>query len=554
MRRGTFFLAGALAPLLLSCPTLSAERPGVIVLAQGEQECTPGTEGCPAAPEEEAPPAEQPQQQDAAPEQPAEQPQEQQAAPEEPAEQLQEQQAAPEEPAEQLQEQQAAPEEPVEEQQQQQAAPEEPVEPLQEQQAAPEEPVEEQQQQQAAPEEPVEPLQEQQAAPEETADQPQEQQAQPTIGACPPGTDCPPAEEAAAPQPAAEVDTTVEQQLEAQGDREEANRVRSLRDRLLDQLQEAIVPTPGQQPRADANRRQGRDGDRRRRVYDRDEEHGEVMERRGGGVIIRLDNGDIYVEPDVPDEGGRLLYGADDVNVEQLRGGFTRTTVYRSNGVQIVTVRDRYGEIVRRSKRLPDGREIGLIDNQFGDGNRRRPQIVRVAPPRVNIPHDQYIVDLGHASRQDIRRTLLAPPVDTMERRYTLDEVLRNQEIRAYSPRIDLDTITFEFGSATIGVDQMPTLLALGEVMEEIIYDNPDEMYLIEGHTDLVGTDYDNLLLSYRRAEAVAVALSQNFDIPPENLITEGYGEQYPKVLTEGPERINRRAAVLRLTDIVAQN
>ena len=39
------------------------------------------------------------------------------------------------------------------------------------------------------------------------------------------------------------------------------------------------------------------------------------------------------------------------------------------------------------------------------------------------------------------------------------------------------------------------------------------------------------------------MALSQNFDIPPENLVTEGYGEQYLKVDTDGPERQNRRAA-----------
>ncbi len=445
----------------------------------------------------------------------------------------------------------------LEEPQEQQAAPEEPVEDIQVDPAEAVAAVGSLDVQQAAPEEPVEEQQQQQAAPEEPADQPQEQQAQPTIGACPPGTDCPPAEEAAAPQPAAEVDTTVEQQLEAQGDREEANQVRSLREQLLDQLQRAVGVQTQEEPRADRRRRDGERDDggrwRRDRFYERDDRRGEVVERHGGGIIIRLEGGGIYVEPDVPDEGGRLLYGADNVEVEQLRGGYTRTTVYRRDGTQIVTVRDRYGEIVLRSRILRDGREIVLIDNRFDD-DRRGSWVVRVPPPRISIPREQYIVDLGGASRQDIRQALLAPPVDTIERRYTLQEVLRSEEVRAYTPRVDLDTITFEFGSATIGVDQMPTLFALGEVMEDILRENPDEMYLIEGHTDLVGTDYDNLLLSHRRAEAVAVALSQNFDIPPENLITEGYGEQYPKIATEAPERRNRRAAVLRLTDLIAQN
>jgi outer membrane protein OmpA-like peptidoglycan-associated protein len=369
----------------------------------------------------------------------------------------------------------------------------------------------------------------------------------------------PPAPEGVAPQPAPapEVDTTVEQQLEAQGDREEADRVRTLREQLLDQLQ-GVIGGGGQPPQADRDRRDGRDRDRRRRdrIYDRDEERGEVVERRGGRLIIDLGGGNIYVEPDVPDEGGRLLYDADNVEVEHLRGGRTRTTVYRRNGVQIITLRDRYGDIIRRIKVLPNGREIVLIDNRDdGEDAPRRPIIVDIRPPRIDIPRERYIVDLGRASRDDVRYALTAPPVQEIERPYSLDEVLRNEQVRAYSPRIDLDTITFEFGSATIGEEQMPTLFDLGEVMEEIIAESPDEVYLIEGHTDLVGSNYANLILSDQRAEAVAVALSQNFDIPPENLVTEGYGEEYPKVLTEEPERQNRRATVRRLTDLLqAQN
>jgi outer membrane protein OmpA-like peptidoglycan-associated protein len=34
--------------------------------------------------------------------------------------------------------------------------------------------------------------------------------------------------------------------------------------------------------------------------------------------------------------------------------------------------------------------------------------------------------------------------------------------------------------------------------------------------------------------------------------VTQGYGEQYLKVLTSGPERQNRRAAVRRLTPLLA--
>ncbi len=205
-------------------------------------------------------------------------------------------------------------------------------------------------------------------------------------------------------------------------------------------------------------------------------------------------------------------------------------------------MRDRDGNIIRRVRRTPDGREIVLIDNRFPEGQEAPPaRIILLPPPRIEIPEERYIVDIGRASQQQLQEALLAPPVQAIERPYTLEEVTRSESLRSYVPRIDLDTITFDFGSATIGSDQMQALGQLGLAMEEVLAENPDEVYLIEGHTDAVGSDYDNLILSDRRAEAVAVALSQNFDIPPENLVTEGYGEQYLKVPTEGPARENRR-------------
>ena len=341
--------------------------------------------------------------------------------------------------------------------------------------------------------------------------------------------------------------TTVEQQLEAQGDSEEANRVRTLRDSLLEQFQQSIAPAPGEPPGVPGEPGRGFEGW---------QDNENVVEQRGNDIIIDLGGGQIYVQPVVPDDADRLLYDADNVEVQQLRGGRTRTIVYRRNGVQIITTRDRRGDIVRRVKRMPDGVDIVLYDNRFDedDTRERRPVILRdVRRPRIDIPDDEYIVDLGRADPDQIRGALLAPPVQEVERRYTLDEVLRNEPVRAYSPRIDLDSITFETGSATIGDDQMRSLFYLGQAMEEVLGEHPDEVYLIEGHTDAVGRDYDNLILSDRRAEAVAVALSQNFEIPPENLVTQGYGEQYLKIDTDDPERRNRRATVRRLTGLLEQ-
>ena len=76
-------------------------------------------------------------------------------------------------------------------------------------------------------------------------------------------------------------------------------------------------------------------------------------------------------------------------------------------------------------------------------------------------------------------------------------------------------------------------------------------MFLIEGHTDAVGAEDDNLSLSDRRAESVAVALTEQFQVPPENLVTQGYGEQYLKVDTQGPRGMNRRVTVRRITPLL---
>ncbi|HEY5218144.1 MAG TPA: OmpA family protein, partial [Pseudolabrys sp.] len=98
---------------------------------------------------------------------------------------------------------------------------------------------------------------------------------------------------------------------------------------------------------------------------------------------------------------------------------------------------------------------------------------------------------------------------------------------------------------------QVEKLAALAEGLNRAIEHNPREVFLIEGHTDAVGTDLDNLSLSDRRAESVAIALTQQFNVPPENLTTQGYGEQYLKIPTQAAERANRRVTVRRITPLL---
>jgi len=128
-----------------------------------------------------------------------------------------------------------------------------------------------------------------------------------------------------------------------------------------------------------------------------------------------------------------------------------------------------------------------------------------------------------------------------------------NYLLRDRMRRIDLDGITFEFGAFEVTADQYPKLERIARVMLRVLRNNPDEVFLVEGHTDAVGNDVDNLSLSDRRAEAVAGILSESFAVPPENLVTQGYGKQYLKIETPAPERLNRRVAIRRITPLMSE-
>jgi len=143
--------------------------------------------------------------------------------------------------------------------------------------------------------------------------------------------------------------------------------------------------------------------------------------------------------------------------------------------------------------------------------------------------------------------------VDTLERAYSLEEVRDNYLLRDRMRRIDLDGITFEFGAFEVTPDQYPKLERIAHVMLRVLRNNPAEVFLIEGHTDAVGNDVDNLSLSDRRAEAVAGILSDAFSVPAENLVTQGYGKQFLKIDTPAPERLNRRVAIRRITPLMSE-
>ena len=545
---------------------------------QGEApaEEAPADEAPAEQPPEEAPPAEAPAEEPAVEEAPA--PVEEPAMePEAPAEEApapeQEQAPAEEAPVEQEAPAQEAPveeEAPAEEAPVPQEAPAEPA-PVEEAPAAPEQPADE-----AAPatqtDEPVAPLPPEgpiQQAPQEAPTEEGPLQTAPQEPAAT-GPEATP-EDDEAPAPAEEAPAPAEETVAPEGEApilDSQKEVEGEAPAPTDGEAQAPAPAPedaGPPPTTDAEAQQleapvevqslraeeGRRIDRREEPFER-REGSDVLREFGDRIILQFNNQTIVRS----DDRERLGRDASEVYYEELPRGRTRETIVRENGVQVVTIRDRYGDIVRRSRITPDGREYVLVygDDRGREERRDWRDPGRELPPlRLTIPREEYILDARRAQEpEDYYEFFEQPPVERVRRLYTVDEVKYSARVRDSVRRVDLDTITFEFGAASIAESEISRLDGVASAMERLLEENPAETFLIEGHTDAVGSDQANLALSDRRAEAVAIALTNVFGIPPENLVTQGYGERYLKVNSQEPERENRRVAIRRITPLVA--
>ncbi len=192
-----------------------------------------------------------------------------------------------------------------------------------------------------------------------------------------------------------------------------------------------------------------------------------------------------------------------------------------------------------------------LMDNDRSQNYQWRDPGDDLPPMRLSVPVDDYIIDTSSEPNRDYYRFLEQPPVERVERVYSLDEVRYSARIRDKVRRIDLDTVTFATGSADIPMNQAGSLRRVADAIKEVLGRDPSETFLIEGHTDAVGSAQSNLILSDQRAESVAQVLTDAFGIPPENLATQGYGEQFLKVRTDGPNQENRRVTIRRITPLV---
>lgn len=101
--------------------------------------------------------------------------------------------------------------------------------------------------------------------------------------------------------------------------------------------------------------------------------------------------------------------------------------------------------------------------------------------------------------------------------------------------------ILFKTGSAIIEPRLYQTLDVLAEIMNKY----PNQKWVVEGHTDITGSDKINNPLSERRAESVRDYLVKK-GVPAANITTIGYGSKKPIATnsTAAGRQKNRRAEV----------
>jgi outer membrane protein OmpA-like peptidoglycan-associated protein len=103
---------------------------------------------------------------------------------------------------------------------------------------------------------------------------------------------------------------------------------------------------------------------------------------------------------------------------------------------------------------------------------------------------------------------------------------------------LQLRNIQFDYNS----YDLTPSSFAELDRLVKLMQDNPSMHIELSAHTDDVGSERFNLLLSQKRGEAARKYLLRH-GVEPERIVAKGYGKTKPLVPNDSEENraINRR-------------
>ena len=118
---------------------------------------------------------------------------------------------------------------------------------------------------------------------------------------------------------------------------------------------------------------------------------------------------------------------------------------------------------------------------------------------------------------------------------------------RANQLIMSLNAISFRSGKSTIEPNSYPVLDKVGQALKLF----PNASISVEGHTDSMGSDSANVLLSQDRADAVREYLISNLGVSVEKVSSVGYGESTPVANneTESGRARNRRIEIVMNVD-----
>ncbi len=266
-----------------------------------------------------------------------------------------------------------------------------------------------------------------------------------------------------------------------------------------------------------------------------------VVSNSGDRLVVEDQYGDLRV---LKDDDALVRQAGDEVRRETFNDGSARTTVTKPDGSQVVTILGRDGTVLRRINIDAQGNEYVLFDD-----TREERRVVVNELPQI----EQRNTLASQQNEEALRIALETQMRGDQAQRYSLRQVRDIRQVRALAPEIELDAVRFATGSSAIRPEQAKSLAKIGTAISNAIRKDPRTVILVEGHTDAVGDAGYNLALSDRRAETVALALTEYFDVPPANLITQGYGESALKVRTLDAEPLNRRAVVRNITGLLRQ-
>jgi outer membrane protein OmpA-like peptidoglycan-associated protein len=110
--------------------------------------------------------------------------------------------------------------------------------------------------------------------------------------------------------------------------------------------------------------------------------------------------------------------------------------------------------------------------------------------------------------------------------------------------RAEIYGIYFDFDSDQIRSESEPVLAEIADVLKK----QPEWKLSVEGHTDNVGGDKHNLVLSQSRAASVINALVTRHQTSADRLFPTGYGASKPKATNDTVEgrALNRRVELVR--------